>query len=199
MKGPAMTKRFWRIFLGYAWLLLWIFGLFPLILVYISRALDSHFGLSPFLPRGLSLILSIPFFLTGAAGMIWSNVYLVKVGRGHPFSEPAMEVQPKTVTLITTGPYRYSRNPMILGYWFALFSLGLFLKSAAFMLFLLPVLILVSCCYILWVEEPWTEKRFGGEYERYKKATPRFIPRMKAALIPKNEGSNGGGGNHVER
>jgi protein-S-isoprenylcysteine O-methyltransferase Ste14 len=111
--------------------------------------------------------------------MIWSLIYPIRIGRGHPLSEPGMEIQPKTTTLVTTGPYRYTRNPMVFGYWLMLPAMSFALNSTSFLFILFPCLLISSSLYIVLVEEPWTEKRFGPDYANYKKLTPRFIPRLK--------------------
>lgn len=171
--------RFTRIFLGYAWIILWIFFLFPLLLIYISSLMDKRIGPWPLLPKPFNFYIAILVLVPGAFWMIWSLIALIGVGRGHPVSEPGMEIQPKTTVLVTTGPYQYTRNPMIFGYWLCLIAFGIFLNSMSFALILVPVLIGFSIIYIRLVEEPWTEKRFGSDYAVYKKRTPRFIPGFK--------------------
>lgn len=84
-----------------------------------------------------------------------------------------------TQKLVVEGPFRYVRNPMISGVAFVL--LGEALGTAS-----LPVLcwcaffFLVNAIYIPLSEEPGLVKRFGEDYERYRKNVPRWIPRWTA-------------------
>ena len=36
-------------------------------------------------------------------------------GKGNPFDAMGREIAPRTQYLMTNGPYRYSRNPMMMG------------------------------------------------------------------------------------
>ena len=79
----------------------------------------------------------------------------------------------KTKELVTTGIYRYSRNPMYLGFFFVLFGWGLFLGDESIVLsFLFPF-------YLNWFqirpEERELEKIFGVEYEAYKSQVGRWF------------------------
>ena len=43
----------------------------------------------------------------------------------------------------------------------------------------LTVFVTLNLFYIPFVEEAGLEKRFGEDYRRYKRAVPRWIPRLK--------------------
>jgi protein-S-isoprenylcysteine O-methyltransferase Ste14 len=172
-------KQITKIWLGYIWLVMHSVFLLPLVLIFLSFLLDKRIGFLPFIPGNSNIYMSIPLFIIGAFWMIWSGIYLVTVGHGHLFAEPGMELQPKTTALVTTGPYKYTRNPMIFGYWMLISSLGIFFDSISLVFVVNPILITLSCLYIIWVEEPWTAKRFGGSYISYKESVPRFIPNLK--------------------
>ena len=53
--------------------------------------------------------------LAGLALSVWSIVYMKRVGKGNPFDAMGHEVAPRTRHLMTGGPYRLSRNPMLSG------------------------------------------------------------------------------------
>ena len=77
---------------------------------------------------------------------------------------------------MTSGPYRYVRNPIYLGSFTFIVSLSL---VAANWFILLPSLALILLIYgQIEREEAMLIERFGDEYREYMKRTPRLIPRL---------------------
>jgi protein-S-isoprenylcysteine O-methyltransferase Ste14 len=115
-------------------------------------------------------ILGATLIFAGAR-LWWQTIRLfVEVGRGTlaPWDPPRR--------FVVRGPYRLVRNPMISAVGFVLLGEGLVLGS-------IPVLIafgifaIVNAIYIPLIEEPGLRRRFGDDYERYRRAVPRWIPR----------------------
>ena len=80
----------------------------------------------------------------------------------------------KTSSLVKSGIYEYTRNPMYLGLLLMLFSLALFLKN--FISFLiLPLFILFITKNQILPEEEALENIFGEEYKNYKNKVRRWI------------------------
>ncbi len=79
-----------------------------------------------------------------------------------------------STALVTTGPYRISRNPGYLG--MALAYAGIALLSGALWLFatLVPTLILIDRGVIA-REERYLTRRFGDAYADYKRGTRRWL------------------------
>ncbi|MBP6611759.1 MAG: hypothetical protein KA206_11815, partial [Paludibacter sp.] len=75
----------------------------------------------------LRYIISILFFLAGVYFMIWSNVFLFKIGKGGPTEGLGVSISPQTKKLVTIGPYKYSRNPMVFGAFSLYVSIVIFL------------------------------------------------------------------------
>ena len=69
------------------------------------------------------LVLSALIAVAGLAVSVWSIVYMKRVGKGNPFDAMGHEVAPRTRHLMTDGPYRLSRNPMLSGTYLYLFFL----------------------------------------------------------------------------
>jgi protein-S-isoprenylcysteine O-methyltransferase Ste14 len=85
-----------------------------------------------------------------------------------------------TRRLVAVGPYRYVRNPMILGV--ALMLAGQALWWASWPLAAWAALfVLVNHLYFVLSEEPGLERRFGEAYRAYKAAVPRWLPRLAPA------------------
>ncbi len=85
-------------------------------------------------------------------------------------------------SLVVRGPYRYVRNPMILGVVLMMVSEGLILESCG-ILALALVFFVVNTVYFIFSEEPGLEKRFGEDYRQYKANVHRWWPRLKPWLI----------------
>lgn len=78
--------------------------------------------------------------------------------------------------LVTTGIYRYSRNPAFLG--FDLVYIGLLLAFFNIALLVLSLFAVVMFhLQIVYVEEPFLVKAFGTEYQAYSQAVRRYFGR----------------------
>lgn len=81
----------------------------------------------------------------------------------------------ENTALITTGIYRYSRNPAFLGFYF--------LYIGVLLVYFNPVLMAATCVTILIFhlqvlqEEKHLQKEFGGEYLSYKRKVFRYLGR----------------------
>jgi protein-S-isoprenylcysteine O-methyltransferase Ste14 len=80
------------------------------------------------------------------------------------------------VTLITGGPYAYSRNPMITGLHLCFFGFGTLIGSLALMVIFTPLSILIMHAYLTHVEERELELKFGQAYLDYKNRVSRYLP-----------------------
>jgi protein-S-isoprenylcysteine O-methyltransferase Ste14 len=116
-----------------------------------------------------TLIIGSPVIIAGFILMVFSILHFLKIrGTPVPFSPP-----PK---LVTDGPYRHARNPMLTGIFIQLFGLGILYNSLALILIFTPLFILINYWELKKVEEPELEKRLGQEYVDYKKRVPMFFP-----------------------
>ena len=111
--------------------------------------------------------------LAGLGLSIWSIVYMKYVGKGNPFDAMGHEVAPRTRHLMTDGPYKWSRNPMLSGTY--LYYIGAMI--ALWNGWALLVFAIVATVMMLQVrsEEKRLEADFGQEYLDYKKSTGRFF------------------------
>ena len=121
------------------------------------------------LPR---IIPALMLALLGLSLSVWSIVYMRHKGDGNPMDAFGHEVAPRTKHLMTEGPYRLSRNPMLTGsfIYFAGVCVWLWTWQA--------LLVFVVFVAIMLVQVRSEEKRlrndFGEEYEAYCKRTGRF-------------------------
>lgn len=107
----------------------------------------------------------------GAAGIAWCFSLFVRVGRGTP--NPLVPPQ----TLVTTGPFAWTRNPIILSHALAAFGEALVVASPAAIL--LVLLLGIPVQFIVRAEERSLETRHGDAYRKYRATVPRWIPRFR--------------------
>ena len=79
-----------------------------------------------------------------------------------------------TLSIVKTGPYRFSRNPMYLSYVGGYLGLSLLANSIP-MLMLTPVFMLWITRWIILPEESYLEKYFGDQYLEYKRSSRRWL------------------------
>jgi protein-S-isoprenylcysteine O-methyltransferase Ste14 len=82
-----------------------------------------------------------------------------------------------TQKLIVDGPYQYCRNPMITGVFFMLLGEGMMLYSVNVLIWAVAFFV-INTVYFIFIEERELLQRFGGDYLKYKKHVPRWIPRL---------------------
>lgn len=135
------------------------------------RGYDARFNIvfSPaWKPVGMLLI------VLGAVLVLACLASFVVRGQGTPFP-----LDPP-VTFVPSGPYRYVRNPMYIGAALVLAGYGLWERSGAITMFALAFLLFFHVFVVL-VEEPGLERRFGESYLAYKRDVRRWLPRRPPA------------------
>ena len=79
-----------------------------------------------------------------------------------------------TTRIVSHGIYRFSRNPMYVG--FSLWTLGIaFLVNSAWMLLAVPIGLILTDRLVIAREERYLERKFGEEYRSYKQTVRRWI------------------------
>jgi protein-S-isoprenylcysteine O-methyltransferase Ste14 len=125
-------------------------------------------GLASVLPRTLGVLC----ILAGVALVAWCVTLFAKVGKG------TLAPWDPTKRLVAVGPYRYTRNPMITGVLTTLIGETLVTGSRYIGLWALGFFAL-NHLYFLIIEEPGLVNRFGDSYAEYKRAVPRWFPRVR--------------------
>jgi len=101
----------------------------------------------------------------------WCVNFFVTVGEGT--QSPADP--PKH--LVIAGPYRYVRNPMIIGNVLLLVGEAALFTSRGILVYALLFWAILHAL-LLGMEEQSLRRRFGSEYESYQRAVPRWLPRF---------------------
>ncbi len=79
-----------------------------------------------------------------------------------------------TSRLVTSGPFRFSRNPIYLTYVLFVAGMGLFLGNIWMLLLLIPTVIIAHYGVIL-REERYLSRRFGAPYVDYMRRVRRWL------------------------
>lgn len=145
--------------------------LIPLVILVLSPRVDVLLHLNVLRPGSLSIGLGGLLVAVGLALGIWSNYVQFTRGRGTPI--PLMPTQ----ELLTSGPYRYSRNRMTLGAFTAYLGLSIAGVTATGVILVL-VLGGALIAYLKRVEEGELRERFGPAYDAYRRDVPFIIPRL---------------------
>ncbi len=125
--------------------------------------------------RPMSLPLSPSARIAGAALCGVGGIGLIGAAIGL-FARSGQDPKPwkPTPEIISTGIYRYTRNPMYLGMAFLLAAIGFGLANGWVFALVPPVLLLIFLTAIRH-EEAYLERRFGDRYTRYRGAVRRWL------------------------
>lgn len=147
--------------------------LFPLtfLIALLSLRLDQALGTPSFLPIPVNYGLAVASLVAGLAIVGVSYAELVFVGAGSPSPTAG-----RTMRLVRSGIYAYSRNPSVIGKLLGVLAVGFLLNSFSFCCILVPLLLTGSLIEKVWRQEPVLVEIFGDEYERYRAEVPLFLP-----------------------
>jgi protein-S-isoprenylcysteine O-methyltransferase Ste14 len=128
--------------------------------------LDRWMPIAEYLPESLEFLAAV-FLAIGLVMIFFSFGLFVKADTGVvPFSEAK--------SLVTSGFYRITRNPMYLGMLFIL--LGAAFKFGSFSA-LLPIPLFVAVIHFNFIlgEEEFLEEAFGEDFLEYKSRVRRWL------------------------
>lgn len=126
-----------------------------------------------YVPDVIISVISVLLAVSGLALSIYSIIYMRIIGQGNPFDAYGHEVAPRTKHLMTGGPYRWCRNPMLVGIYIFDAGVLIWLWSVwPLAIFLLEVILLTLQVRS---EEKRLEKDFGMEYINYKQRVGRYF------------------------
>jgi protein-S-isoprenylcysteine O-methyltransferase Ste14 len=140
-------------------------------LVYLG-GLAVGFALELLLP-GTSVPGAVRWILGGVL-LVAGLVLLGSFNAAFQRKGTAVEPWKPTTAIVTTGPYRLTRNPAYLG--MALVYIGIaLLADSLWVLVPLPVVLLIIDRMVIAREERYLERKFGQEYLDYKRRVRRWI------------------------
>jgi protein-S-isoprenylcysteine O-methyltransferase Ste14 len=140
-------------------------------LIYLA-GLAVGFGLEALLP-GASLPSAVRW-VAGGLLVVAAAALLASFNTAFTRKGTAVEPWKPTTAIVTTGPYRLTRNPAYLG--MALVYIGIaLLAGAVWVLVPLPIVLAVIDRAVIAREERYLERKFGQEYLDYKASVRRWI------------------------
>jgi protein-S-isoprenylcysteine O-methyltransferase Ste14 len=108
----------------------------------------------------------------GTLALLDAFARFAREGRGTPMPAAAPE------DLVVTGLYRYVRNPMYVAILAIILGQSLLLWRPVLLAYAVLVWA-VPAAFVRWYEEPSLTRRFGAQYEAYKRAVPAWWPRLR--------------------
>jgi protein-S-isoprenylcysteine O-methyltransferase Ste14 len=119
-------------------------------------------------------LIPTPWTLIGIIPLVFGVV--INVNADHLFHEVDTAVDPfdRPSTLVICGPYRFTRNPMYLGFTLVLFGVSILLGS------LTPFIIVIAFAFLMdrifiRIEERNLASTFGVQWEGYARQTRRWL------------------------
>jgi protein-S-isoprenylcysteine O-methyltransferase Ste14 len=136
------------------------------VVVAILVALQVFVG-GRFLPQGwVQFAVGFPLIAMGLGLMAWAARTMFAGGANpNPFRDSSQ--------IVTSGPFRFSRNPMHIAFTIAFFGIACVFNGA--WLLILPVYYLVAINLQNAREERYLEMRFREAYLKYKRRVRRWI------------------------
>jgi protein-S-isoprenylcysteine O-methyltransferase Ste14 len=118
-----------------------------------------------------------PLVITVVGAVVGAGLWLALDGAAMLFFRRAgtsMVPMKPTTALVTTGPYRFTRNPMYLGMAFLYIAFALAF-GVVWALILLPPVIAAVDQLVIALEEAYLVKRFGRQYCDYMARVRRWL------------------------
>jgi len=164
-----------KMILGYLVGGLLVMVFMPSIIYVITSLFDRVYRVEVIQNAVIRWIILMILLVIGFAYGIWSVIIQNTVGQGGPVEIGNIEISPKTKNLVVSGPYKYTRNPMLFGTFLIYLAFALFMNS-------ITAVVLVSAIFVFMLtvvvkmEERRLLKDFGKPYEEYRQKVSMFIP-----------------------
>lgn len=174
----SIRKKIW----GTAVSLVLVALVAPAVFWLVCAGIDRALGLPRLVFQPWSQILTAASAVIGLFWILWAWSYLLYVGRGLPlevFGRPLHATQ----VLVTTGPYGFTRNPMVLGLLFILLAVAFFRGTLSGFIGV-PIVGLGAWIYLAGFEEKGLVRRFGERYTKYRNSVPLLFPKLSIYVHP---------------
>jgi protein-S-isoprenylcysteine O-methyltransferase Ste14 len=106
-------------------------------------------------------------FVLALALFAWAIVTITRAGSNVPTNMP-------TTTIVESGPYRFTRNPIYLGMFLGLIGLAILFDNLWLLMTLVPFALVIRYGVVA-REEAYLERKFGDVYQRYRSRVRRWL------------------------
>jgi len=119
-------------------------------------------------------IMASPWNLIGLIPLFFGLWINLSADRAFKKAETTVKPFEESNALIQDGVFRWSRNPMYLGFVAILIGISVLLRSLSPYIAVVVFVVLIDLMYIQ-VEEQMLEKKFGDEWKRYRSRVRKWI------------------------
>jgi protein-S-isoprenylcysteine O-methyltransferase Ste14 len=127
----------------------------------------SWFWPMPIFAQAVALWAGLVLIAIGVAAAIWGRRTMRAVGTNINPALPA-------TTIVTSGPFRFSRNPLYFALTLLYLGLTLAVNTWWGIVVLVPLLTVMHRGVVL-REERYLEEKFGGRYRQYRSKVRRYL------------------------
>ena len=120
-----------------------------------------------FLPEAWARPIGIPVVVISLALFGWSVMTMRRGGASIP-------THTATDAIVSSGPFRLSRNPIYLSMMLLLIGIGCWANSIWFLTWMVLAVILLTV-FVIKPEERYLEEKFGETYLSYNRSVRRWI------------------------
>ena len=106
-------------------------------------------------------------FVVALALFAWAIATITRAGSNVPTSMP-------TTSIVETGPYRFTRNPIYLSMFLGLVGLAMAFDSLWLLVMLVPFSLIIRYGVVA-REEAYLERKFGDAYRQYRARVRRWL------------------------
>jgi protein-S-isoprenylcysteine O-methyltransferase Ste14 len=106
-------------------------------------------------------------FVLALALFAWAIATMTRAGSNVPTNLP-------TTTIVETGPYRFTRNPIYLGMFLGLVGLAIAFDNLWLLVMLVPFTLAIRYGVVA-REEAYLERKFGDAYRQYRARVRRWL------------------------
>ena len=122
----------------------------------------------PFLPANQPVVwLGALVFGLALALFAWAIVTMTRAGSNVPTNRP-------TTTIVESGPYRFTRNPIYLGMFLGLIGLAIAYDTLWLLMMHVPFALVIRYGVVA-REEAYLERKFGDVYRAYRSRVRRWL------------------------
>jgi protein-S-isoprenylcysteine O-methyltransferase Ste14 len=122
----------------------------------------------PLLPAGVPAgWLGAMVFVLALALFAWAIVTVTRAGSNVPTNRP-------TTSIVESGPYRFTRNPIYLGMVLGLIGLAVAFDNLWLLMMLVPFALVIRYGVVA-REEAYLERKFGDVYRGYRSRVRRWL------------------------